>query len=162
MDVQTLIILLTTSIFGFCVFFAIHQTLTVPERFDKSVFSKMPPDSFWGREQWRRKYHWFTISLFFGDLSEITWERKPRIVRWYYRFFNVPYLEAFPFSATMLVFLTDAMHFSQWMMFNFFSLAIATAIGCSTGNVFIPFITTRILIAVAFSLLFDVILIRKK
>ncbi len=60
------------------------------------------------------------------NLDEDTWVNKwywsnagVRIPykSWYYPFFKPEYKEAFPYSSTILVFLTDSWHFYKFMMF---------------------------------------------
>ena len=85
---------------------------------------------------------WAYISLYrFGKLKEgngffegNSWIRKykysPKLGlesapdNLYYRTFGILYKERFPFSATALVFLTDAYHLAQWLMIKFILLAV--------------------------------------
>lgn len=46
------------------------------------------------------------------------------LYRWYHKLNNLPHKEAFPFSATFLVFITDGFHFSSFLI----RLSIASAI----------------------------------
>jgi len=62
----------------------------------KSIFRRTKPFGFWGKNAWVRKY----------------------------KDFNPGVGELFPLSTTLLVFLTDGYHFSQWMMFTCLSLAV--------------------------------------
>lgn len=73
-------------------------------------------DSFWGEHSYTRKY----ANPF-----------EPPKENWYYRVFKIGYLERFPLSATVLVFLTDGYHLAQFMFFNFLSLSFAFALGFS-------------------------------
>jgi hypothetical protein len=76
--------------------------------------SRRNPTDFFGSESWKRKYS--------RDIFE-----NPRTApdTWYYRIFNLKYKEAFPLSATLLVFLTDAIHLFQFIAFQSLFAAIA-------------------------------------
>lgn len=50
---------------------------------------------------------------------------------WYYDLFKVPYREAFPLSATLLVFVTDFYHLMQFFYNIFLSLSVALLIDIS-------------------------------
>lgn len=75
-------------------------------------FSYGPSEGFWGEQSWRRKYASNNGLL---DLP---------LSNWYYDLFKIPYLERFPLSATLLVFLTDGYH----LMTLFMQLSIFAAI----------------------------------
>lgn len=77
---------------------------------------------FWGQWSSDRKYE--------------SWKRSGIVIdkvqapnTWYYRFFKIKYKERFPLSATLLVFLTDGYHLTQFLFFLFLSLSITFAIG---------------------------------
>lgn len=59
--------------------------------------------SFWGEDSWQNKYkrHDHTFIMVTNQ-------------NWYYRLFDIPYIEKFPLSATALVYLTDGYHFMQF------------------------------------------------
>lgn len=65
------------------------------------------PTSFFGKESWKRKYKR-------DHIDRLT--PAPRAL--YYRIFNLKYKEAFPLSATLLVFVTDYYHFFQFVTFQ--------------------------------------------
>lgn len=48
---------------------------------------------------------------------------------WYYFGFAPPFVERFPFSSTLLVFITDAWHLFQFFTFNCIYLAVAWYVG---------------------------------
>jgi hypothetical protein len=72
---------------------------------------------FWGKDSWVRKYKY---EFFLGALSfECVSKRNL-----YYRIFGIRYKEAFPFSATALVWLTDWYHAFQFVMLKAIFLAV--------------------------------------
>lgn len=76
--------------------------------------SEYPPYSFWGRESYKRKYKKHESS---NDQIYLTLAPKEKgFWGWYYKFFKIKYREAFPFSATILVFVTDGYHMLQFIM----------------------------------------------
>lgn len=83
---------------------------------NNSVFTKSKWDSFFGVSSWIRKY-------------EVKNDKYSTLVKapnnWYYRKFNIKFKEKFPGSATIFVFLTDAMHFFQFLFITFVCLSIA-------------------------------------
>lgn len=110
-------------------------------RHDVSIFKDLPEDHFFGSRSWVRKYKKGFI--------------KPVWKNWYYKTFNVVYMERFPLSATALVFLTDGWHFSQWMMFNCYSLAISLAL---PYHWLYSFVIIRVLAGLLFNLMYNKIL----
>lgn len=84
-------------------------------------FSYGPSEGFWGEQSWRRKYY-SNNGLMDLPLSN-----------WYYDLFKIPYLEKFPLSATLLVFLTDGYH----LMTLFMQLAIFAAISAVDWKMFL-------------------------
>lgn len=93
------------------------------------------PMGFWGEMSYERKYK---------GTPELGMHHIAAPNNWYYNFFKVKYKERFPLSATLLVFLTDAPHFLQFVMFTTFSIGIAFAFGLG----FWMWLGTRILISV--------------
>lgn len=77
--------------------------------------------SFWGTDSWVRKYK-------HGGGSPINTFIQPSPGNWYYKFFKIPYREAFPGSATIFVMFTDGYHLCQW----FFIKCIIAAIAINT------------------------------
>lgn len=78
-----------------------------------SIFSaRVHPESFWGSISWRRKYKKLIPLVYI--MPEV--EQWPSWKRWYYKTFKIKYPERFPFSATMLVWLTDGMHLMNFLM----------------------------------------------
>jgi hypothetical protein len=77
------------------------------------------PYSFWGKESWRRKYKRYINVEHMKTYTLINAPDTP-----YYRFFKLKYKEAFPWSATLLVFVTDGFHLTQWFMIKFVIAAI--------------------------------------
>ena len=75
------------------------------------------PYGFWGEDSDKRKY----------KIVDGVPVAAPDT--WYYNFFKIPYHEAFPLSATLLVFLTDGYHFMQFMFFLLLPVSIAIPYG---------------------------------
>ena len=76
------------------------------------------PYGFWGKESYKRKYKKSSYSQV-GSYSLVD---APNTT--YYKFFKIKYKEKFPWSATMLVFVTDGFHLAQWFMIKFIIAAI--------------------------------------
>lgn len=79
------------------------------------------PTGFWGEHSYLRKY------------------KNPYVDapnNWYYKRFKINYKEAFPGSATCLVFLTDGFHLMQFVMLK--CMAIAPAVLLGVWWLFIP------------------------
>lgn len=81
------------------------------------------------KKSWGNKWHWTfdmskpmpTIMESGGELFRIKQDRKP----WYYfGLFKPEFVEAFPYSSTVLVFLTDKWHFMKWVMFTCYETSI--------------------------------------
>jgi len=68
-------------------------------------------------ESWKHKWEWIVNGI--GE------ERQPYQKQWYYfGMFKPAYKEMFPYSSTILVFLTDEWHLKKWLMFLCIELAI--------------------------------------
>lgn len=88
-----------------------------PDRFDGQW-----KFSFWGNQSDLRKYkraRGSNNAMYLTEPPKLRWYN-----RWYYAFFRIERREAFPFSATALVWLTDGYHFIQFWMLKFIFLAI--------------------------------------
>lgn len=102
-------------------------------------FDSMLNTSFFNSQSWVRKYYltgrqdndMIDVDYYFGidTLGYLRLKTIPHLVwvlpQWYYDHFKVRYVERFPFSATLLVFVTDAYHLAQWFAIKFICLAIA-------------------------------------
>ena len=73
------------------------------------AFYTKDEDSFWSKGGWKRKY----------DMN------TPAPDNWYYKFFNLKYKEKFWLSGTVLVFLTDIFHLTQFFVIKFILLAVS-------------------------------------
>jgi len=120
---------------------------------NNSVFTKSKWDSFFGVSSWIRKY-------------EVKNDKYSTLVKapnnWYYRKFNIKFKEKFPGSATIFVFLTDAMHFFQFLFFNFLTLGIVLCIGFTGMDILINFVALRLLIWLIWGLFFEYLLLRRR
>ena len=68
-------------------------------------------------ESWKNKWEWIIINN-----VEV---QQPYVKKWYYfGLFAPKYKEMFPYSSTILVFLTDEWHLRKWMMFLCIELII--------------------------------------
>lgn len=99
-----------------------------------SIFSaKVKPTSFFGSQMWKRKYRMTSYGTLYPHPQLSV--RIPRIYRWYYKVFRIKYEERFLFSATALVWLTDAMHLTNFLMK--FSLIAACLTADWNGNLWL-------------------------
>jgi hypothetical protein len=69
---------------------------------------------FWSKDSWKNKY----------KLNHVGFVKAPNT--WYYRTFEIRYKEKFPFSATLLVSLTDGYHLTQFFFKAFLSTSFVT------------------------------------
>lgn len=92
-------------------------------RWSKSTYG------FFGHDSHLRKYKNISEP---GRLYEIT--KAPS--NWYYNTFKIKYREAFFLSSTILVFLTDFYHASQFLFFLFISLSVVPILGWTYGIAF--------------------------
>jgi hypothetical protein len=92
------------------------------------------------------------------EMKELDWTNKYDFTKsgmsnhwWYFGLHKPSYPEKFPFSSTVLVFLTDRWHMSQFMMLRCFYLAIALSL---TDSLFwilmIVFIIGPVVLGVSF------------
>ena len=72
---------------------------------------------------------------------------------WYFGLYHPRYPERFPFSSTILVFVTDKWHRSQFLMLRCFYIAVALLISVDIVNILIlSFVVFPILIGVVFEI----------
>lgn len=83
----------------------------------------------WDKD-YRKKYHWWYFGLYTPE----------------------PYLEKFPFSSTILVFLTDTWHLNQLIMLRFIYLSISIAF---TQKIYLIIILTFILFPIILGIPFE-------
>lgn len=106
-------------------------------------------------ESWKRKWKWFPV---FAD--GYTKTRESYVKRWYYfGLFKPEYKEAFPFSSTILVFLTDEWHGTKWKMFLCYELALSAVIvyyeSLPWWWVFVGIVLLKTIRGVGFTLKYD-------
>ena len=128
---------------GAAVCYAVIENIQI--RHDKSIWKKSSIYSFWGVNGWTRKHY--------RNPLHGTFEVAPK--NWYYKFFHLKYRENFPGSATMFVFVTDAHHFFQWVMFNLIGLCLALAFWNELGMILTGFAAIRIAWSMTFTLFFE-------
>jgi 1,4-dihydroxy-2-naphthoate octaprenyltransferase len=74
-------------------------------------------------ESWKNKWEWI--------ITENGEERQPYIKQWYYLgLYSPAFKEEYPFSSTILVFLTDEWHSEKWTMFLMYEFIISTGFVC--------------------------------
>lgn len=112
--ISILFFMLAAACYGVCSHLLFHNV-------DKTPYEKF---SFWGSQSWKRKYKRAAIGK---PATEYNLYAAPDNA--YYKFFNIKYREAFPWSATALVFITDGYHFMQWWMIKFLMLAVTMSSG---------------------------------
>jgi hypothetical protein len=127
---------------------AIQQT--AEHHFEKSIFTRWP--KFFGPDQWKNKYR----TAKYGQIYSA--ENNP-----YNRAFDLMYQEKFPFSATVLAFLTDSFHFFQFIRTTFIILAIVTFDFPleNTWTMIKVFVLYRCIYSGVFELLYSKLLIKK-
>lgn len=91
---------------------------------------------FWGYDSWQFKYKRY-------DHHFIMVTRP----NWYYKFFEIPYVEKFPGSATVFVRLTDGYHLMQFLSTKF----IYAAIAINTSHFWMIFLGTWLSFSVVFT-----------
>lgn len=74
-------------------------------------------ESWWGKDSWIRKYK-------LDSQGRLIAPPKNNL---YYKIFKIDYVERFPLSATLLVFVTDYWHFFRWLMVNALCAAFTTS-----------------------------------
>lgn len=93
-------------------------------------------------------------------IKQLDWSKKYNFTKpgmanhwWYFGFYQPTFPERFPFSTTVLVFLTDKWHLCQFFMLRACYLAIALALWPSAyGLVLLPFIVFPIILGVFFEI----------
>ena len=103
-------------------------------------------------ESWKRKWNWNTISnTGFSYIKLYHW--------WYFGLFKPKYQEKFPYSSTILVFLTDEWHLKKWLMFLCIEMAIALpvidAYNLPLWSVLICVIALKAFRGLGFTLIYD-------
>jgi len=103
-------------------------------------------------ESWKNKWEWIIINN-----VEV---QQSYVKRWYYfGLFAPKYKEMFPYSSTILVFLTDEWHLRKWMMFLCIEMAIALpvidAYNLPLWSVLICVIALKTFRGLGFTLIYD-------
>ena len=73
---------------------------------------------------------------------------------WYCKLHTPKAKERFPFSSTILVFLTDAWHFFNWIQYRCFHLALALLISNDIKTILILILVAPIIQGVAFQIVY--------
>lgn len=81
-------------------------------------------NGFWDSSSWKRKYKIKWLKSKDGSLPDFG-QFIPAPTTYYYKLFNLKYKEAFPLSATFLVFATDGMHAAQAAYHIFLALSLS-------------------------------------
>jgi hypothetical protein len=122
----------------------------------KSIWGKTDIYSFFGTQSWVRKY-----KRTFGPKTGSAMLNPIKEPNWYYKFFKLDFEEQFIGSATVFVFLTDAMHLFQFLFFNFLTLGIVLCLGFTNLDILINFVAIRLLIWLIWGLFFEYLLLRR-
>ena len=113
--------------------------------------------------------------------DDYSWKNKWKLVNdtlitnhvwpWYYfKLYKPDYVERFPLSSTMLVFITDGWHFFQMLMWSFITLAIAVnepikfinnAEVSIFWNIILNFIIIRLVTGIGFNIFYEKVLKKK-
>lgn len=137
--------------FAAIVCYAIVQTLQL--RPLDSIWADAAPFSFWGRSSHVRKYAF--------RKKKYSRLMLPAPDNWYYRKFKIKYQERFAGSATVFVWVTDAMHFFQFMYFNLMALSYALAFSSGWGIV-VNFLLIRIGAWIVWGTWFEWVFLKRK
>ncbi len=135
--------------------YAVFQILQL--KHFKSIWGKTDIYSFFGKQSWVRKYKYYCSSI--NGMVMFTPIKEPN---WYYKLFKIDFEEKFPGSATIFVFLTDAMHLFQFLFFNFLTLGIVLCLGFTGIDILINFVALRLLIWLIWGLFFEYLLLRRR
>lgn len=138
--------------FAAIVCYAIVQTLQL--RPLDSIWADAEPFSFWGRNSWARKYA--------GRKKKYSRLMLPAPDNWYYRKFKIKYQERFPGSATVFVWVTDALHFFQFMYFNLICLALVFPANAPLLDSVITFLLLRLGYWIFFGWWFEWVFLKRK
>ena len=103
-------------------------------------------------ESWKNKWEWIIINN-----VEV---QQSYVKRWYYfELFAPKYKEMFPYSSTILVFITDEWHLRKWMMFLCIEMAILLpvidAYNLPLWSVLICVIALKTFRGLGFTLIYD-------
>ena len=103
-------------------------------------------------ESWKNKWEWIIINN-----VEV---QQSYVKRWYYfGLFAPKYKEMFPYSSTILVFITDEWHLRKWMMFLCIEMAILLpvidAYNLPLWSVLICVIALKTFRGLGFTLIYD-------
>jgi hypothetical protein len=93
----------------------------------KFILSRKNHLGFWGVDSWRRKYK----SRIGKDVPRGSFDFIDAPSNWYYKFFNIYYVEKWPTSATFTVMFTDGMHLMQSLSFLSLSACVSLLSGIS-------------------------------
>ena len=96
------------------------------------------------------------------EIKDLEWDKKYDLTKsgetkhwWYFGLYKPKFEEKFPFSTTILVFLTDRWHWWQFAMLRYFYLAIANGV---TNNIWyqlgLAFIVFPVVLGVTFELVY--------
>jgi hypothetical protein len=113
----------------------------------ENIFKK----DWWNKESWKNKWKLDAD----GNLLPCT------VYWWYLWLYKPEYQERFPYSSTILVFLTDGWHFFQFLFHSSWQAAISAPTYLFENNIWVCFLFFAI-IKVTFSTFFEVFYSRIK
>lgn len=109
---------------------------------------------FFGTNSWERKYKLTWLPYFRSDNSASRYVMEQYTGKsQYYRLFNIPWVEAFPGSATIFVSMTDGYHMFQSLFFK----SLITSISLLTPNFWLTFAILWCIQVVVMNVLFKII-----
>ncbi len=150
-----------------CFAMAVHAYVIISLYWQNKLSGKYTKDQwgFWGKNSWWRKYKFMLYmdhknewaAMGEGLPMNIGKDIISRMRRWYHKTFEVKYKEKFPFSATALVFLTDGMHLTQFIMIKLFCAAVAFAVSETWWVILLTFVGVRLLWLAVFNLWYKIL-----
>ena len=104
--------------------------------------NKKRGDGFFGSQSWKRKYKRNKEGNLYAAPDND-----------YYKFFGIKYKEAFPWSATALVFITDGFHLFQWVLLKLIFIGFSVEDGVVNWSLFL-------LMWITWSIVFNIVYVR--
>lgn len=118
----------------------------------------------WWGSKWFGNFAWWN-KWKKSDKGDRTSIIEQKSAPWYYLWIYKPqYVEAFPYSSTALVFLTDGWHFFNWVQYTCYQLAITFALLRFIFPVeffIVIFLTLKILQGIYFELFYRYVFVKK-
>ena len=138
--------------------------LMIMAAISNAVMDRSALNQLWGK--WWNKGDSWEFKWKLSNIASMKGELKPNNKRlWYYLWLYKPdYIEKFPYSSTMFVWVTDAWHLFQFIMLSCFQLAISLNINFiyfdvnQFYNEVLEFLALKIIFSLVFLLFYNKIL----